>query len=88
MNTLENFFNSKIYQQMHPKKKAVIKELLSNINGKKPTDCLPYLMNANAQLKRMNMSFTSEESAQIFLLLTADMPQETRNKLSSILKIM
>lgn len=73
---------------MHPKKKAIIKELLANIEGKKPTDCLPYLMNANAQLKKMNMSFSREESAQIFLLLTADMPPEKRQQLNSILKLM
>ena len=88
MNTLETFFNSKTYNQMHPKKKAVIKELISNIDGKKAADCIPFLVKANTELKRMNMSFSSEESAQVFLLLTADMPPEKREKLNSILKMM
>lgn len=88
MDTLENFFNSSTYMHMHPKKKTVIKALISNIEGKKTQECIPYLMKANAELKKMNMTFSSEESAEVFLLLTADMPPEKRKQLGSIFKIM
>ena len=87
MNTLDNFFNSSIYANMHPKKKAVIRELISNIKDKKPDECIPYVLKANASLRKMNMTFSKEESAQIFLLLTADMTPERKKQLSSFFKI-
>ncbi len=72
---------------MHPKKKTIIKELISNIEGKKPEECLPHLIKANASLRNMNMTFSSEESANIFLLLTDGMPEGKKNQLKSLLKM-
>lgn len=87
-NSIETFFNSATYRQMHPQKKAAIKELLNNIKGKRPEECVPFLMKANMTLKRQNLSFSKEESTQIFLLLTTDMTPDKRAQLNRILKIM
>ncbi len=85
--TVNEFLNSKVFCEMHPKKKEVIKELICNTQGKKTDECLPHLMKANMILRKLNMSFSPEESAQIFLLLTSDMPADKKEKLKSILKM-
>lgn len=84
--TVDAFLKSNLFLQMHPQKKAIITKLISQTKGKAPKEALPYLIRANTELKRMNMTFSREESAQIFLLLTADMPEEKKEQLKHFFK--
>ena len=84
--SIDAFLNSNLFLQMHPRKKNVITKLITQAKGKSAKEALPLLIRANAELKKMNLSFSSDESAQIFLILTADMPEEKREQLRQFLK--
>lgn len=66
-----------IFQNMHPVKLKVMKELAENMKGKPMKEAAPYLMAAANQLKKHNLSFTPEETGVLMEILTKDMsPQE------------
>lgn len=74
-------------KKLHPKKLTIIKELVSDTEGKPLTVAMPALMKANNQLKKEHMAFTQEETSLIMDLLTRNMSPGEKAKVENIKKM-
>lgn len=81
----QNFLSTQEFQQLHPVKQQIIKELANNRNMSSPEAMLPQLMNINRELKKRNLSFTKQETALLIELMKADMSVEEQKKVDLLL---
>lgn len=74
-------------QKMDKRKLEIMKEFITESEGKTLTQSLPILAKTNQQLKSENLSFTKEESALIMDILTKDLSPSEKMKLEAIKNI-
>ncbi|MFV0342841.1 MAG: hypothetical protein ACK5JH_08090 [Anaerocolumna sp.] len=82
------WMNHPAMKNIDARKLAILVDLANEAEGKAPDKALPLLIKANAQLKAMNLSFTSEESDLMVKILTKDMSSSDKQKVDMIKKMM
>lgn len=81
----QNFTNTREFNQLHPIKQKIIRELASSGNTSSPEAILPQLMTINRELKKRNLSFTKEETAILIQVMKSDMSPEEQKKVDVLL---
>ncbi len=76
-----------IFQNMHPVKVQVIKELEEKAKGKDMKRVAPLIMEAMQKLKDHQLSFSQEEVTVLLGILTKDMTAEEKKKVEMMKKI-
>ena len=67
---MDNWKNNPAFLRMDRRKQQKVESLFNGLKGKNINEALPVVTNWNMQLKRENISFTSEENellSQLFL---------------------
>ncbi len=77
-----------IFQNMHPVKAQIIKELEEKSRGKDKKQVAPLIMEAMQRLRAQNLTFSPEEVQVLLGILTKDMTPEERKKVEMMKKIM
>lgn len=74
------FASTKEFQNLHPLKQQIIKELVQN-SQKAPLEMmLPKIMSINKELGKRNLGFTKEESRLLIDILKENMTPAERQK--------
>lgn len=73
-----------IIKNLHPKKLAIMKELIEASDNQSIDKALPLLLSAQKKLKAENLAFTKEESDLITNEIMKNMSQADRMKLEML----
>ncbi len=79
--------NERIYQNMHPVKVQIMKELEEKSKGKEMKQVMPLIMEAMQKLKENQLSFSQEEVAILLGILTKDMTPEEKQRVEMMKKM-
>lgn len=82
------WINHPAMKNIDARKLAILVDLANEAEGKSAEKALPLLISANAKLKALGLTFTTQESDLIVEILTADMPPQEKQKLELIKKMM
>lgn len=75
-----NWLNHPSLQKMHPAKKQVVLDFIKDTQGKSMDQGMRSMMNANAKLKTLGLSFDQEETNLITSILMSNMTPEQRTQ--------
>ncbi|MGN0439071.1 MAG: hypothetical protein ACI4F4_11145 [Lachnospiraceae bacterium] len=81
----QSFISTPEFNQLHPVKQQIIKELANNRNMSSPEAMLPQLMSINKELKKRNLSFTKQETTLLINLMKSDMSPAEQKKVDVLL---
>ena len=73
-----NWLNHPSLQKMHPAKKQIVLEFIKDTQGKSMDKGMRSMMNANAKMKAMGLSFDQDETNLITSILMSNMSPEQR----------
>lgn len=73
-----NWLNHPSLQKMHPAKKQIMIDFIKETQGKSMDKGMKSMMNANAKLKAMGLSFDQDETNLITSILMSSMTPEQR----------
>lgn len=76
-----------IFENMHPVKVQIIKELEQRTTGKEMKAVAPLIMEAMQKLKANNLSFSQEEVSVLLEILTKDMSREEKQRVEMMKQI-
>ena len=79
-----SWMNHPAVSDIEPAKLAILIGFAESAKGKKPEKILPLLMQANAQIKEQNLTFSKEEQDLLLEVLTEDMSDEDKKKAALI----
>jgi hypothetical protein len=82
------WINHPAMKNIDARKLAILVDLANEAEGKTAEKALPLLISANAKLKALGLTFTTQETDLIVDILTADMPPQEKQKLDLIKKMM
>lgn len=85
---MSNWRENPVFQQMDPRKKAILEQLARNGQGKSAKQAAPLLMAAMSELKKQNLTFTPEESSLLITSLSADLSPAEQQKVEKMKKVM
>lgn len=75
-----NWINHPALQKMHPAKKQIVLDFIKETQGKPMDQGMRSMMNANAKLKAMGLSFDQSETNMITSILMENMTPEQRTQ--------
>lgn len=78
---------SEIFQNMHPLKVQIIKELEEKAAGKGMKSSAPLIMEAMQKLKANNLSFSQEEVSVLLEIMTKDMSSEEKQRVEMMKQV-
>lgn len=81
----QKYISTPEFNQLHPIKQQIIKELANNSNHMSPETMLPQLMTINNELKKRNLSFTKQETTLLINMMKSDMSPEEQKKIDILL---
>ena len=79
-----SWMNHPAVSDIEPAKLAILISFAESAKGKKPEKILPLLMQANAQIKEQNLTFSKKEQNLLLDVLTEDMSDEDKKKVALI----
>lgn len=82
------WMNHPAMKNIDARKMAILMELANEAEGKPADKSLPLLMKANAQLKAMGLTFSSDEADLMVDILTKDMSPAEKQKVDMIKRMM
>ena len=85
---IDNLFQSKEFQNLHPVKQQILKEFYKNGTGTSPEVLLPKLVTINKELSKRNLSFSKEESSFLIQILKEGMSREEQQKVDLLLHLL
>lgn len=84
----KSWINNPALENMHPRKKEIIIELIHESEGKTLQQSIPIILKAKTKLKTADLSFTQQETGLIMELLTTDMSPQEKRKVENIKNLM
>lgn len=81
------WINHPAMKDIDARKLAILVELANEAEGKPADKALPLLIKANAKMKALGLTFSTEESDLMVEILTKDMPPAEKQKLDMIKKM-
>ena len=76
----KDFFSTPEFQKLHPVKKQIIQELVSNQETMSPETMLSKVMTINKELSKRNLNFSKEESSLLIQILKQSMSPSDQQK--------
>ena len=76
----KDFFSTPEFQKLHPVKKQIIQELVSN-----PETMLSKVMTINKELSKRNLNFSKEESSLLIQILKQSMSPSDQQKVDLLM---
>lgn len=83
----EEFSSTKEFQNLHPVKQQIIKEVLQNNTLTSPEALLPKFMMINKELSKRSLNFTKEETNLLITVMKANMPPAEQAKVDMVLNM-
>lgn len=83
----EEFSSTKEFQNLHPVKQQIIKEVLQNSNLTSPEALLPKFMMINKELSKRSLNFTKEETNLLITVMKANMSPAEQAKVDMVLNM-
>lgn len=82
------WINNPSLNNMNPRKKEILIDLMNEADGKSMHQCIPIILKANTKIKSAGLSFSKDESDLIMEILTVDMSPQEKAKLESLKSMM
>ena len=79
-----SWMNDPAVADIEPAKLAILISFAESAQGKKAEKILPLLMQANAQIKEQNLTFSKKEQNLLLDVLNEDMSDEDKKKVALI----
>lgn len=83
-----NWLNHPALQKMNPAKKQIVMEFIRETKGKSMDKGMKSMINANAKLKALGLSFDQEETNLITSILMSNMSPEQRTQAELMMNMM
>ncbi len=80
-----DFFSTPEFQKLHPVKKQIIQELVSNQETMSPETMLSKVMTINKELSKRNLNFSKEESSLLIQILKQSMSPSDQQKVDLLM---
>ncbi len=80
-----DFSSTKEFQNLHPLKQQIIKEMVQSSRNTPLEMMLPKIMSINKELGRRNLGFTKDESRLLINILKENMTPAERQKVDMIM---
>lgn len=81
----QELFSTPEFQNLHPVKQQIIKEMVSNTQGETPESILSKMMMVNKELSKRNLNFTKEESTILIQIIKQNMSPADQRKVDMLL---
>lgn len=81
----KDFFSTPQFQKLHPVKKQIIQELVSNQETMSPETMLSKVMTINKELSKRNLNFSKEESSLLIQILKQSMSPSDQQKVDLLM---
>lgn len=81
----KDFFSTPEFQKLHPVKKQIIQELVSNQETMSPETILSKVMTINKELSKRNLNFSKEESSLLIQILKQSMSPSDQQKVDLLM---
>lgn len=81
----EELLTTKEFQNLHPIKQQIIKEVAENSKHTSLEAMLPKIMSVNKELSRRNLNFTKPETALLINILKEGMSPEEQKKVELLM---
>lgn len=81
-----SWLNHPDLQNLDPQKKEILIDIIENANGKSLQQSFSILMQAQARMRNLGLSFTGKETAVMMELLTKDLSPAEKAKVDLIKK--
>ena len=81
----KDFFSTLEFQKLHPVKKLIIQELVSNQETMSPETMLSKVMTINKELSKRNLNFSKEESSLLIQILKQSMSPSDQQKVDLLM---
>lgn len=81
----KDFFSTAEFQKLHPVKKQIIQELVSNQETMSPETMLSKVMTINKELSKRNLNFSKEESSLLIQILKQSMSPSDQQKVDLLM---
>ncbi len=81
----KDFFSTPEFQKLHPVKKQIIQELISNQETMSPETMLSKVMTINKELSKRNLNFSKEESSLLIQILKQSMSPSDQQKVDLLM---
>lgn len=81
----KDFFSTPEFQKLHPVKKQIIQELVSNQETMSPETMLSKVMTTNKELSKRNLNFSKEESSLLIQILKQSMSSSDQQKVDLLM---
>lgn len=81
----KDFFSTPEFQKLHPVKKQIIQELVSNQETMSPETMLSKVMTINKELSKRNLNFSKEESSLLIQILKQSMSPSDQQKVDLLM---
>ena len=76
------------YQQMDPRKKQLIEELMNTLSGRQLNEALPIISNWKNKMREQGLSFTQEENMLLTEIFMAQMTPAQRKQYETLKQFM
>ena len=80
-----DFSSTKEFQNLHPVKQQIIKEMVQSSQKTPMEMMLPKIMNINKELRKRNLAFSKEESHLLIEILKENMTPAERQKVDMLM---
>lgn len=80
--------NTKEFQNLHPLKQQIIKEIANNSTKTSPELMLTKMMSINQELKKRNLSFSKAESKLLIQIMKSDMSADDQKKIDLLMGLL
>lgn len=81
----KDFFSTPEFQKLHPVKKQIIQELVSDRESMSPETTLSKVMTINKELSKRNLNFSKEESSLLIQILKQSMSPSDQQKVDLLM---
>ncbi len=81
----QELFSTPEFQNLHPVKQQIIKEMVSHTHNETPETILAKVMTVNKELSKRNLSFTKEESTLLIQVIKQTMSPADQRKVDMLL---
>ena len=81
----KDFFSTPDFQKLHPVKKQIIQELVSDRDSMSPETMLSKVMTINKELSKRNLNFSKEESSLLIQILKQSMSPSDQQKVDLLM---
>ena len=81
----KDFFSTPEFQKLHPVKKQIIQELVSDRESISPETMLSKVMTINKELSKRNLNFSKEESSLLIQILKQSMSPSDQQKVDLLM---